>query len=248
MVSQFERGSERPSALLGLMRTLRCIAAFMLWLDLVPFASGSTASDRDRLLKVDLTELPRFRAVLTSKLGPTRFDCGRVVFEPAFSPEYSVSVYSRESVDKRQQYFATYVVAEDSLNERTEIGRHAWKGNAVKSHRLDCQIPQRTAELVRRAWIGMLSGNQSPRPMRQEDLRTTDATGAEFSIQLSQGKALYGEVLAIELPPGEKTAMLVGLANTLIDYCKAKAKERPAIAAKIDRTANQLLTQLKSEG
>ena len=87
----------------------------------------------------------------------------------------------------------------------------------------------------------MLSGDQHPRPMREEDAaRTTDATIAEFSVQLPRGETLYGE-MAIELPKGRKTRALLEVANALIDYCKAKPTNHPAIAGQIDRKVKGLL-------
>ena len=91
----------------------------------------------------------------------------------------------------------------------------------------------------------MLSGDQHPKPMREEDVgRTTDATVAEFSIQLSHGETLYGEV-ALELVEGRKTRGLLEVANALIEYCKAIPTDRPAIASQIDRKASRLLDLLK---
>ena len=219
------------------MKTLRLIAtALIACLNIVPFSA-------DRLFQVELTEFPRSRAILLSKLGPTQFDCGRVIFKPAFAREYSVSVYSTRSGDR---YLATYIKAEHSLNELFEPGRDPKEAQAVKTRRSDCEIPKQTAEKVRKVWIGMLSGNQRPRPMGEEDAaRATDATVAEFSIQLSHAEILYGETLDADLLLRERTRMLVDLAKALADYCKGKPSDRPAIATKIDQKATRLLEMLK---
>jgi hypothetical protein len=220
----------------------------MIWLPLVSFGSEPVAFERDRLLKVDLGFFPRYRAILLNKLASTSFDCGRVVFKPAFAPEYSVSVYSRATSNKPTQYFVTCIKADLSLNDRMEPGIDPREAQAVKTHRSDCEIPKKTAENVRQAWLGLLSGNKRPRPMRLEDAaRTTDTTVAEFSIQLSRAKVLYGEEIAAELPQGPKTKMLVDLANTLANYCKSKRSDRAAVASEIDQKATRLLEMLKQK-
>jgi hypothetical protein len=167
--------------------------------------------------------------------------------EPAFAPEYSVSVYSRPSASRPRRYFVTYVTGDRNLWQATDAGRHARQAEAAKIRRVDCEIPGGAAYLARQAWIQMLSGSQRPKPMREEDVaRTTDATIAEFSIQLPHGKTLYGE-FPVELPPGRKTRMLVKLGDTLVDYCKAKPADRQTIAAKVERNATRLLEMLKQE-
>ena len=89
-----------------------------------------------------------------------------------------------------------------------------------RSGELIVRFPSSAAHLARQAWIQMLSGSQRPRPMREEDAaRSTDATIAEFSIQLPHGKTLYGE-FPVELPSGRKTRALIELGDTLINYCK----------------------------
>ena len=228
------------------MNTRRCIVAVTIWLPLASFVCQTAASQSDRLLQVDLTEFPRSRGILLSKLGPTPFDCGRVIFKPAFAPEYSVSVHSTRVGDKLPKYVATYIKAEDSLNELFEPGVDPKEAQAVKVRRIDCEISKQTAEKLKQAWMGMLSGNQRARPMTEEDAtRATDATIAEFSIQLSQVQILYAELLEVESPRGPKTKMLVDLANTLVDYCKARKGDRGTIASKIDGRATQLLKMLK---
>jgi hypothetical protein len=170
-----------------------------------------------------------------------------MMVEPAFAVEYSVSVYSRPSTDRQRRYFVTYVTADRNLWQATDAGRHAKEAEAAKIRRVDCEIPSSAAHLARQAWIQMLSGSQRPRPMRKEDAaRSTDATIAEFSIQWSHGKTLYGE-FPVELPSGRKTRALIELGDTLINYCKAKPAHRQTIAAKFERDATRLLEILKQE-
>jgi hypothetical protein len=222
------------------MRTLRFITTGLIAsLQIVPFST-------DRLFQVELTEFPTSRAILLSKLGPTQFDCGRVIFKPAFAPEYSVSVYSRSLGRGQTKYLVAYIAVDQNLWQVTDAGGKPRRAQGLKTRRIDCEIPQRTAEKVKQAWIGMLSGNQQPKPMREEDVaRTTDATVVEFSIQLSPARILYGETVEVDLLLRRKTRVLVDLAKTLVNYCKAKQTDRAAIALKIDRKATRLLGMLK---
>jgi|ERR1043166_426242 hypothetical protein len=224
-----------------MMKTFRCVAAIA---SLYVAIIAAMPADKDGLIQVNLAEFPKYRAVLVKKLGSTRFDCGRVVFKPAFVPEYSVSVYSKTSKD---QYFATYIKAEQNLNDLLEPGADRKKAKLVKTRIVTCEMPRHIAEELRQAWIGMLSGKQHPRPMTLQDaVRATDATVGEFSIQLPN-ETLYGEVLEAESPLGRKTTALVELANMLIGYCQAEPTHRPAIEHEIDRKATRLLEMLNKE-
>ena len=183
-------------------------------------SNAAAPSESDRLFQVDLKEFPRYRLIWLNKLGPTPFDCGRMMVEPAFAPEYSVSVYSQPSATRQRRYFVTYVTADRSLWQATDAGRHAKEAEPAKIRRVDCEIPSSAAHLAKQAWIQMLSGSQRPRPMRKEDAaRSTDATIAEFSIQLAHGKTLYGE-FPVELPPGRKARALIELGDILSTIAK----------------------------
>ena len=214
----------------------------------MPLAGASASAPKDYLFEVDLAELPKIRSILLKKLGPTPFDYGRMMVEPAFLPEFSVSVYSRSLEGRGRKYFVTYIETDRNIWQATDIGRHPKEAEKVKIRRIDCEIDAPIAALLRQAWIQMLSGNQRPRRMTVEDAtRFTDSTVGEFSIQLSHAKVLYGEVISTEFPSGPKTKMFMDLANTLLNYCKAKPKNRSAIAVKIERKAKQLLEMLKQK-
>lgn len=143
------------------------------------------------------------------------------------------------------KYLVTYLAAEQSLWETSDAGSNTRDAEHTNVRQIDCEIPKEIADKVRRAWLGMLTGNQRPTRMREEDAaRTTDATIAEFSIQVSPSETLHGEI-AVEAPNGQKTKTLLDVANTLVDYCKATPADRPAIANKIDHEATALLDQLK---
>jgi len=202
-------------------------------------------SDSDRLYDVNLAEFPKYRALLLSKLGPTPFNCGRLTVEPAFAPEYSVSVYSRSLPRGEVKYFITYAAADQSLWETSDAGKEPQAAERTKIRRMDCEVQREIAEKVKQAWLGMLTGNQNPTPMRQEDAaRATDATVAEFSIQVSPAETLYGEI-PVQLPAGPKTKALLDLGNSLAEYCKAEPADRSVVTNKIDHEATALLEQLK---
>jgi hypothetical protein len=227
------------------MKELLLIGFLLLGLPFTRNSSFAASSANDRLYQVNLSEFPKYRALWIGKLGPIPFNYARMMVEPAFAPEYSVSVYSRVLRRGQIKYVVTYMVADRNLWQTTDIGRYPQRARAAKTRRIDCEIPKQTAENVKQAWIGMLSGDQHPRPMREEDAaRTTDATIAEFSVQLPRGETLYGE-MAIELPEGRKTRALLEVANALIDYCKAKPTNHPAIAGQIDRKVKGLLQMLR---
>ena len=200
----------------------------------------------DRLSEVDLAHFPKYRALWLSKLGPTPFDYGRMMAEPASAPEYSVSVYSQSLGAGQVKYLVTYIIADRSLWDSSDVGKRPEGAEAAKTRRIDCEIPKEIAEKVRQAWFGMLSGKQRPIPLSADDAApsTGEGTIAEFSIQPSGGETLYGEVDA-DFPPGWKTRTLLDIANDLIAYCKATPTDRQPIANKIDQQATALLEQLK---
>jgi hypothetical protein len=229
-----------------LIRKLTCTAAVAFTLPLPVLLSRTQP---DHLLPVDLNEFQKYRAIAAEKMCPTPFDCGRMIVTPAFiKPEQSVSVYSRRTDDgKRSRYYVAYLEAKENIWDASDGGRLRGRAKNIKVRRVDAEIAETTAQLVKQVWIGMLSGPQSPRkwPLSPEFLYQ-DATHAEFSIRLAN-KKLYGETPLILSDLGKKTRKLVELADTLADYCKLEASNRPRIAVKIERQATHLLAQLNSE-
>jgi hypothetical protein len=59
--------------------------------------SLAASSVNDCLYEVDLAEFPKYRTLSMAKLNPTPFNYARMMIEPAFAPEYSVSVYRSRS-------------------------------------------------------------------------------------------------------------------------------------------------------
>jgi hypothetical protein len=203
------------------------------------------ASEPDHLLPVNLRENEKYRAVLTQKLAVTSFDCGRLVIRPAFAPEESLSIYGLNN-DAGHKYFATYLAADTSLWQTTDEGRYPEKAAGVGVERIDAEIPDRTAEVLKKVWMLMLSGRQAPKRWdHAPEMLFGDATVGEFSIPGSPNKTLYGETpLVPEL--GSKTKQLVELSDLLVKYCKAKPSQRGGILEQVERQAARLLQTLSS--
>jgi hypothetical protein len=181
------------------MKKLLLVGLLLLGLPFARNSSFGAKSANDCLYQVDLAQFPKYRALWMAKLGPTPFNYARMMVEPAFAPDYSVSVYSRSLGRDQVKYIVRYIAADKNLWQATDIGKQPQRANGVKTRQIDCEISKQTADRVKQAWIGMLSGDQHPKPMREEDAgRATDATLAEFSIQLSHAETLHGEV-ALEL-------------------------------------------------
>lgn len=203
------------------------------------------SSDVDHLQPIDLNRFAQYREVLKSKLCLTPADYGRAIARPSFTPEETVSVYS--SGHARQARFQlTYLIAADNLWQRTDAGHYPERARSVRVHRIDAEIPQRTAELVSEVWLRMLSGSQQPRqtPPPQRQTISVEGTIDEFWLEREDGRALFGEIDTSIPPAGPKTKALLNLSRTLVDYCKAEPVKRPAFAAKINMQATELLSRL----
>jgi hypothetical protein len=210
-------------------------------------ASPFAAPDVDHLLPPEMQQFSKYYELLSSKLGVTEFNCGRVFVIPSFDPEYSVSVYREPSNGGRTTYYVTYVVAASNLSQRTDTGVYPEKGESVKTRRIDAAIPEHVAELVRQVWQRMLTGSQRPRPTPtpSRQMIAFDGTLVDFSLERPNATQLSGELDVSIPPPGRKTKELVALARLLVSYCQANPAERPSIAKRIDHKANELLAALK---
>ena len=211
-----------------------------------------------------LSEHPNYRKVLISKLGVTPFDCGRLLALPFPGGEASQSVYSKSS-NGRRVYYVTRISSEKNLWDLTDGGRHPEMARSVKTQRIDAEIPQNTAELLRQVWLGMLEGSQKPRPTPPPNHAIlVDASFFEFSIQrtdrpplvgvlnISAGYAGKERTTAPALPRadrnvpgyGDRLRLLVEVSEAVYQYCVAEPAERSAIAKKIDHKVTRLLEML----
>jgi hypothetical protein len=203
-------------------------------------------SDIDHLQPVVLTEFPKYRQVLKSKLCVSPADCGRALTRQSFAPEESVSVY-RVRGNNAWRYQVTYTVAEDNLWQKTDAGRKLPKAKSVGVRRIDAAISDRIAATLRNVWIRMLSGSQRPRPTPAptQILAPTEGSIDEFCVERGSGSQLCGELDVSIPPPGTKTKKFVGLSGLLVEYCKAKTNERSAISSRIETEAKSLLSDLE---
>lgn len=216
---------------------------------LLIFQVVSGRADVDHLVPINPTWSPEFRAILAKKLGPTAFDCGRVIVEPPFQrPEESVSVYSREMATGQRAYFVTYMVAEKNIREITDGADFPERGNDIKIRRIDAEIPKKTAEVIREVWLRMLEAVSGHFPPEGEEREVIpgDATLIEFSLQRSPGAPICGQLNVFLDNQRSKVKGLMSLTDHLITYCQAQADERPSIANRIELDAKHLLAQLQA--
>jgi hypothetical protein len=130
----------------------------------------------------------------------------------------------------------TSVVAEGDF-----LGNRAWSG--VKVRRADADIPADIAQLTRKVWLRVLE-DVGPaaldRPYRN-GIRRIPVTAAEYALQRHGAFPLVGDLL---LPaPGNKTATLKSLSDTLSEYCNASDSQRVTIARRIRSEARALLAE-----
>jgi hypothetical protein len=198
-------------------------------------------SEPDYLAPSDRAKFKEYYQLLDKVLSPNGFDYGRVIVTPAFEPEYSISVYQRTNSQGATAGVA-YVKADRNIWRSTDMAQE--RNRVPKAHRLDADLPTRTAELVRRVWLGMLTGNQSPRPDSGPRFVISDQTTAEFSLKVD-GRVVHGENENISVKPlGGKLRDHMRLAWLLMDYAKAPPTERPRLIKQIDRLAESLLARL----
>lgn len=213
----------------------------------VVFIRSLAGSDVDHLLPVNLEEMPVTRGLLRSKLGPTPFDCGRSTVWPPFQGEACVSIYGK-SKGGRRTYWVTFVSAEENIYQRTDGGHHPEKAKTVTTKRVDAEIPERTALLLRKVWMKMLQGPHGarPTPPPKRPPISIDGTLMEWSLERRGAPPLYG-MLDVSLPfPGEKTRQFFDLSEAVYQYSQAIPDKRPGLVDKIDKQATKLLKKLKS--
>jgi hypothetical protein len=158
----------------------------------------------DHLEPTYLRKYPEYREVLLSKLGVTPFDCGRSIILPFSDTEASQSVYSK-SINGRRIYYVTRISSERNLWDLTDGGRYPKRAGSVRTHRIDAELPEQTAKLLKQVWLAMLQGSQEPRstpprtpPKRGAAAKTEerfvliDPSFLEFSIERPQGQPLVG--------------------------------------------------------
>ncbi len=129
---------------------------------------------------------------------------------------------------------------------RTRSGHHPEELKHVGIHRLDAEIPERTAQLLKQVWSAALKQVQPlSKNERALELTFTDAAVAEFSLAMAHSHTARGWTVMAPGSLEKKMNHLLAIVSLLRNYCKAERTNRAIIAAKIDREAIALLAQLK---
>jgi hypothetical protein len=204
-------------------------------------AENAAKRNSDHLAPVDRDDeiINKYRQVLTSKLSITRFDFGRVIIQPSFESESSVSIYSRRAKGG-ETYYVTYIASRANLWQQTRSARKIEAAQSVGIERIDAELPKPVAELVRDIWIRMLE-DRRPRPV----WLNMQGRRLEFSLERRRNSPVEAELWLP--PPGAKTEALVRLVDSLSTYCQNPSSTRIFLAQKVERQARQLLSQLKSK-
>jgi hypothetical protein len=151
------------------------------------------AAIQDPLLIVDLKKEPNYRKVWTSKLQITPFDCGRLVVLPPFEPEMSISIYCRKTAEEQRSYHVTYIAPETNIWQASDGMRHPQRAQAVGTRRIDAEIPESTALLLRKLWLRMLTGiRHSAADIGRSEVVPMDAATLEWSLERRSDPPLRG--------------------------------------------------------
>lgn len=216
---------------------VRCFALILFLL-----SNGSIAAERppedDHLIPAPTrSDSRKYRELLAQKLGLDATDRARVVFNPSFTPETSLSLHFQTG--SKTTYELRYAEASESIWQATDGGRLPQEASAIFSRKFAAPLPPTTAKLVEQAWRKMLTAPNTPRPIDPPPyLQAMDGTVAEFSVTTHNGKRALGEMY---FPTGPKTKALVELADALIEFVKASKGDRAALEARIQREAAALL-------
>jgi hypothetical protein len=213
------------------MKTLMLLTALVT-------AGMSRGADIDHLVPVD-THFQKYRLLLASKIGTSPFNCGRVIITPAFEGESSLSVQCERFSGGQPKCYATYVSANDNLWQRTNGVQKQEKARLIGTKRIDAEMSETTAELIKQVWLRML-GQVQVHDNKKDKWRAVpiDGTGFEFSISHPR---LSGELDLFAPDRGSKLTELMSISQELVDYCNAKPGKRRALADRIEREARHLL-------
>ena len=204
------------------------------------------ASPRE-IIPADLKHEPEYREVWSSKLEVTPFNCGRTVVLPAFEPECSTSIYSESQIDGRIRYRITYISAERNIWQAGGGFHYPAKAAAVKTSRIDADIPESTAQLLRKLWLEMLkSVSHGKDPEADAEVTPLDVPQFEWSIKQSFARVVRGR-LNPYIQVRQRSRAFADLSNvTLPAYCKAAAGKRSSLVVEIEKRASELLIMAKA--
>jgi len=206
------------------------------------FATSYTASSErdDHLIPPDPL-FQNYRDLLALKLGQTPFNCGRVIVQPAFEGESSISVYCSPETSVGEKCYVVYTEASDNLWQQTNALQNTERANNVKIKRIDAGISATTGQSIRTAFSRILEMTQA-QTVREDEMRalTPDATYTEFSLERPSGPPLSGELNVSLVKQGVHITKLRTLFRLLVEYCKTNRRNRPHIEQAIRKTATQL--------
>jgi hypothetical protein len=153
----------------------------------------------------------------------------RMVCLPSFSVEWAISVGTPEAREARVEYRV--------VNEK--IWQHE-NPQAIRTTVHEATISRETAELLHRAWHGMLRRTRYPPP---SDTIGLDGTSYDFT-SFQRGT---GQMEGTTWSPSEvsRTGQLVALGDALRELALSAPSERPAMEQAILQRAQALLDDLQ---
>ena len=191
----------------------------------------------DPIIKVDVHKDAEYRRILAAKLGPTPFDCGRVIVHVFPAPEYSVSVYT---VPGSREHKVTFIAAKKSLWMHRSSFESAM---SVKARRIDANIPAKLAGKLRNVYERVLSNvRQGEPPERLWEAIPKDNFDFEWSLEQAERRVLRGRWNNYKSSVPVRTEDFMSASAFLLkDYCEAKPARRPIIAKRIEALLAALL-------
>lgn len=227
----------------------RSLIGWALLLALPGFATVCAAApDKDYLVLVDIAQASAYRATLLSKIGITPFDYGRIIVRPSFEPEFAISVYSQRDTHGRPAHHITYISLAENLYQKTDGGHHVEKARRLRTRRIDADLSETTANVLREVWFQMLrrASGHVPPPRSEWEVIPGDTTDIEWSLEQANGTALYGQLNQYVAKIGKRTQTFIHLTDDLlVEYCEAKPSSRASLDAKLHAEARRLLALLR---
>jgi hypothetical protein len=185
-----------------------------------------------------------YRKLLESRLALTPFDYGRAIAEPSLGLESCISVFSRASAGHRT-YWVTLTRPTSSLWQATAgVNQlHPKRAANIKTNRIEAQIRESTAELIKQAWVRMLKDihRRHKTPPPRDNMRVIVGGAIEYSLQCPGDATLYGTLPGLPTC-GSSAQALANLSDSLIEYCNAKPSAREAIASRVEREAKRIVS------
>jgi hypothetical protein len=171
--------------------------------------------------------------ILDRKLLTTPGDFGRMIFRPAFEPEFAVSVYAPKA-HATDVFRVTLTEATKSVwssltpKQQGYIPAPGTKHNEhdtsseIRVKRIDVDIDRELALAIQKTWQAMLARDPLP-DSASERFIGVDSSSAEFAVRMPNHKLIVRETSTAHGPPA---ADFVQIGLLLADYCRAPEKER----------------------